>query len=345
MSILVTGGAGYIGSHVCVELLQGGHDVVVLDNLANSRADVIDRIGRICGRRPVLIPGDVCDRQDLQRVFHKYDISAVLHFAGRKAVGESWEMPVEYYDVNVGGAVRLVEAMKKHDVRTLVFSSSATVYGKPDSVPIPETAPVRPENPYGRTKAMVEQFLRDVAASRSDWRIALLRYFNPVGAHESGLIGEDPQGIPNNLMPYISQVAAGRLRELSVFGDDYGTTDGTGVRDYIHVRDLARGHLAALDHLADNPGVTTVNLGTGRGYSVLEMIRAFEKASECSILFRVTGRRAGDIGTCWADVTRTREILGWEAVHGVDDMCRDAWKWQQWAEANLYKEECSAADA
>jgi len=332
--ILVTGGAGYVGSHVCVELLAAGREVVILDNLANSSASVVGRIERIAGRRVAFVEGDVRDRSALKALFAQHPIVAVMHFAGLKAVGESVAQPLAYYDNNVQGSVVLAEAMAAHDVRTLVFSSSATVYGEPHAVPIREDFPLQPANPYGRTKLMVETLLRDLAASQGGWRIALLRYFNPVGAHESGLIGEDPRGVPNNLLPYMSQVAAGRLERLSVFGGDYPTPDGTGVRDYIHVGDLAQGHLAALRYLAAHEGVLTVNLGTGRGYSVLEMVRAFERASGRAIPLQVVTQRPGDIAACYADPSLAAELLGWRAQRDAEAMCRDAWRWEQWRTAN-----------
>ncbi len=327
--ILVTGGAGYIGSHTVVALLGAGHGVVILDNLSNSSVDVVDRIERIAGIRPGFVEGDIRDRDVLARVFGEHEVSAVIHFAGLKAVGESVAEPLRYYDNNVTGTLRLVEAMQVAGVRSLVFSSSATVYGDPHAVPIREDFPLSATNPYGRSKLMVEEVLRDVAKADDSWRIALLRYFNPVGAHESGFIGEDPQGIPNNLMPFITQVAVGRRAELSIFGGDYPTVDGTGVRDYIHVVDLARGHLAALSRIAETPGVLTVNLGTGQGYSVLEVLRAFERASGRPVPFRMVDRRPGDIAQCYADPTLAAELLGWRAEKGIDEMCADSWRWQQ----------------
>ncbi|MGA8148038.1 MAG: UDP-glucose 4-epimerase GalE [Gallionellaceae bacterium] len=333
-AVLVTGGAGYIGSHTCVELLQAGHEVIVFDNLCNSKASVLERIGQIAGRQPQFIEGDIRDKAALERIFAGHSIAAVLHFAGLKAVGESVAHPLAYYDNNVHGSMVLFDAMMRHGVRTLVFSSSATVYGAPAALPIREDFPLGATNPYGRSKIMVEDVLRDVAVADPQWRIALLRYFNPVGAHDSGLIGESPSGIPNNLMPYISQVAAGKREFLSVFGDDYPTADGTGVRDYIHVVDLARGHLAALDHLGKSAGVITVNLGTGEGYSVLDMVHAFERASGKKIPYRIVGRRAGDIAACYADPQLAKALLGWRAEFGLERMCRDTWRWQQWAVAH-----------
>ncbi|MGC2457097.1 MAG: UDP-glucose 4-epimerase GalE [Gallionellaceae bacterium] len=333
-AVLVTGGAGYIGSHTCVELLQAGHEVIVFDNLCNSKASVLERIGQIAGRQPEFIEGDIRDKAALQRIFAGHSIAAVLHFAGLKAVGESVAQPLAYYDNNVHGSMVLFDAMVRHGVRTLVFSSSATVYGAPAALPIRENFPLGATNPYGRSKIMVEDVLRDLAVADPQWRIALLRYFNPVGAHDSGLIGESPSGIPNNLMPYISQVAAGKREFLSVFGDDYPTPDGTGVRDYIHVVDLARGHLAALDYLGKSAGVLTVNLGTGEGYSVLDMVHGFERASGKKIPYRIVGRRAGDIAACYADPQLARTLLGWRAEFGLERMCRDTWRWQQWAVAH-----------
>ncbi len=328
LSVLVTGGAGYIGSHTVVELMAAGHDVHVIDNLSNSKPSVLDRIERIAGRRPGFDALDVRDRDGLRRVFATHAFDGVVHFAGLKAVGESVTTPLAYYDNNVSGSVTLFEAMAEAGVKCVVFSSSATVYGEPHAVPIREDFPLSATNPYGRSKLVIEEILRDLGTSDPAWRIALLRYFNPVGAHASGLIGEDPQGIPNNLMPYALQVAAGKLSELSVFGDDYPTPDGTGVRDYIHVVDLALGHLAALRKLATQPGVITVNLGTGRGYSVLELVRALAAASGRPVRYRVVGRRPGDVAQCYADPARARDLLGWEATRGLDEMCSDSWRWQ-----------------
>ena len=326
--LLVTGGAGYIGSHVCVELLQTGHEVVVADNLCNSRREVIGRIERITGRTIAFHECDVRDATALRRLFREHAIDAVLHFAGLKAVGESVEQPLTYYDNNVGGTLALCGAMAEAGLRKLVFSSSATVYGNPDYVPVREDHPLRPTNPYGRCKSMVEAILVDIAGSDPAWKIALLRYFNPVGAHESGLIGEDPAGVPNNLMPYIAQVAVGRRDALRVFGNDYPTPDGTGVRDYIHVADLARGHLAALKKLDAMTEVLAVNLGTGRGYSVLEMVDAFRKASGRDIPYRMVPRRPGDIAACYADPALAERLLEWRAECGIEEMCRDTWRWQ-----------------
>jgi len=334
MNCLVTGGAGYIGSHAVVELLAAGHDVFVIDNLCNSKASVLDRIERISGRRPRFAQVDIRDRPALRKVLTTHTFDAVIHFAGLKAVGESVEKPLQYYENNVSGSITLVECMIGAGVKTIVFSSSATVYGDPATVPIREDFPVSASNPYGRTKLMIEDILRDVAATDTTWRVALLRYFNPVGAHASGLIGEDPNGIPNNLMPYIAQVAVGKLKELPVFGNDYPTPDGTGVRDYIHVVDLARGHLAALDALGRRAGVLTVNLGTGRGNSVLEMVHAFSAASGKPVPYRVMSRRPGDVAQCYADPAFALEVLGWKAELGIEAMCADTWRWQQRAAKN-----------
>jgi UDP-glucose 4-epimerase len=327
MKILVTGGAGYIGSHTCVELLAAGHAVTVVDNLANSSAVALERVRAISGRDLGFHRVDLCDGPALRAVFASDHFDAVIHFAGLKAVGESVRQPLRYYDNNVGGTLRLLECMREAGVRRLVFSSSATVYGDPATVPIREDFPLSASNPYGRSKLFIEEILRDEQRANPDWDIVLLRYFNPVGAHASGLIGEDPAGIPNNLMPYVSQVAVGKLECLSVWGNDYPTPDGTGVRDYIHVVDLALGHLAALAATAC-PGVRTYNLGTGRGYSVLEMIAAFERASGRRINYRIAPRRPGDVASCWADPSLARAELGWTATRDVDAMCRDAWLWQ-----------------
>jgi UDP-glucose 4-epimerase len=328
-TLLVTGGAGYIGSHTVLALLQAGHEVVVLDNLANSSQESLHRVARIAGRAPRFVQGDIRDRGLLDRLFAEHPVQGVLHFAGLKAVGESVREPLRYYENNVAGTATLCQAMAAAGVYTLVFSSSATVYGDPAVVPIREDQPVgQPTNPYGRSKLMVEQVLQDTAAADARWRVALLRYFNPVGAHESGLIGEDPQGIPNNLLPYIAQVAVGRLRELAVFGDDYPTPDGTGVRDYIHVVDLADGHLRALQALSSRSGAHVWNLGTGNGFSVLQMVRAFEQASGRPVLYRVAPRRPGDIATCYADPVKAEQELGWKALRGLPEMMADTWRWQ-----------------
>lgn len=335
MRILITGGTGYIGSHTAVELMGAGHDVFLADNLCNSRASVLDRIGRIAGQRPPFGQIDMRDRAALRALLAKNRFDAVVHFAGLKAVGESVSRPLAYYDSNVSGSVTLFECMAEAGLKAIAFSSSAVVYGEPATVPVREDSRLSATNPYGRSKLMIEEILRDTAKADSGWRVALLRYFNPVGAHASGLIGEDPNGIPNNLMPYMAQVAVGKLKELPVYGNDYPTPDGTGVRDFIHVVDLARGHLAALDALGGRPGVLTVNLGTGRGYSVLEMVRAFSAASGRAVPYRIVGRRPGDIAQCYADPALAYEILGWQARLGIDAMCADTWRWQQWAAKNL----------
>ncbi len=326
--ILVTGGTGFIGSHTSVALANAGHDFVILDNLSNSQRDVLDRLTPLCGKRPAFVEGDVRDAATLDRVFAQYPIRAVIHFAALKAVGESVQKPLAYYENNITGTLRLLEAMRRAAVHTLVFSSSATVYGDPASVPIREDFPLSATNPYGWTKLMVEQILADLSKSEPQWRIARLRYFNPVGAHESGQIGEDPSGIPNNLMPYVAQVAVGERPQLQVFGGDYPTPDGTGVRDYIHVMDLAEGHVAALDSLAREPGLLTVNLGTGLGISVLDMVAAFEKASGRPVPYRIVDRRPGDVAACWADPALALQRLGWRTRRDLEQMCTDAWRWQ-----------------
>ena len=326
--ILVTGGTGFIGSHTCVALLEAGHDVVVLDNLHNSDAAVIKRIGQICDREPVFIKGDVRDGAMLKRLFNEHPVTAVMHFAGLKAVGESMHQPLAYYENNIGGTLNLLMAMGHAGVRTMVFSSSATVYGNPASVPITEDFPRSTTNPYGATKLVIENMLADLFWAEPNWRLARLRYFNPVGAHESGLIGENPRGVPNNLMPFIAQTAAGLRDELTVFGDDYDTPDGTGVRDYIHVVDLANGHVAALDYLRSKRDILTVNLGTGQGVSVLEMIRTFEETNQCKVPYRISERRAGDIARCWADTGLANRLLGWQANRTLENMCKDSWRWQ-----------------
>jgi len=329
MKVLVTGGAGYIGSHTCLELLGAGHDVVVVDNLSNSKPLALGRVQALAGRRLRFVEADLRDDVALEGLFSSEPFDAVIHFAGLKAVGESTERPLDYYDNNVGGTMTLCRAMAAAGVKTIVFSSSATVYGDPTSVPIREEAPLSATNPYGRSKLIVEDILRDLHRADPSWSIALLRYFNPVGAHPSGQIGEDPNGIPNNLMPYVTQVAIGRLPELRVFGGDWPTPDGTGVRDYIHVIDLARGHLAALDHLGREPGLLTCNLGTGRGYSVLDVIHAFERICGRTLPYQIVERRPGDIATCYADPTLARDCLGWQAERDLDAMVTDAWAWQQ----------------
>jgi UDP-glucose 4-epimerase len=329
-TVLLTGAAGYIGSHTCVEVIAAGWSPVIVDNLCNSTDVVVDRIERIAGTRPAFVHADVRDATALDRVFGERRIDAVVHFAGLKAVGESVAEPLRYYDNNVNGTLVLLDAMRRHGVHRIVFSSSATVYGAAETMPLTEDAPLGPTNPYGHSKLMVERILRDVAAADPAFRIMLLRYFNPVGAHASGLIGEDPVGTPNNLMPFVAQVAVGRRPQLQVFGDDYPTPDGTGVRDYIHVVDLALGHVAALRRImaADAPRETIVNLGTGQGHSVLDMIRAFEAASGRGVPYEIVGRRPGDVATCYAQVTRAREMLGWEATRGLAEMCADTWRWQ-----------------
>lgn len=329
-SILVTGGAGYIGSHTVLALLEAGHEVIAVDNLVNSSLESLRRVERICGKAATFIEGDIRDRGLLDSIFARYSISAVLHFAGLKAVGESVQQPLAYYENNVSGSVILFQAMAAAGVFNLVFSSSATVYGEPKQMPISESFPTgTPTNPYGRSKLMVEEVLCDLALSEARWSIALLRYFNPVGAHSSGLIGEDPNGIPNNLLPYISQVAVGKLQQLSVYGDDYPTVDGTGVRDYIHVVDLADGHLKALNVITKSQGVHIWNLGTGQGYSVLQMIKAFEQAAGVAVPYKIVERRSGDIAECWADPSKAATELGWKAQHSLDDMMHDTWRWQQ----------------
>jgi UDP-glucose 4-epimerase len=326
--VLVTGGAGYIGSHACIALLEAGYEVVAYDNLCNASAEAIARVAEITGKPLALVEGDVRDPTALDALFAGRAIDAVMHFAGLKAVGESVDQPLAYYDNNVHGTLVLLDAMDRAGVNTFVFSSSATVYGDPASVPIREDFPTGATNPYGRSKLMVEEILADWQLARPDWRVARLRYFNPVGAHPSGRIGEDPSGIPNNLVPFIAQVAVGRRERVAVFGNDYPTPDGTGVRDYIHVLDLAEGHVATLQHLSKAPGLVTVNLGTGRGASVLEMIHAFEAASGRRIPFEVVARRPGDVAECWADPSLAQSLLGWRAGRSLEDMCADAWRWQ-----------------
>ena len=328
MKILVTGGLGYIGSHTCVELIAAGHQPVALDNLSNSSVAVLARVEKITGRPLAFVEADIRDRAALDAVFTGQAFDAVIHFAGLKAVGESVAQPLRYYDNNVAGSVNLFEAMQHHGVKTLVFSSSATVYGDPASVPISENFPLSATNPYGRSKLMIEDILRDLIIAEPDWRIALLRYFNPVGAHESGLIGEEPNGIPNNLLPYIAQVAEGRREKLAVYGGDYPTPDGTGLRDYIHVVDLAIGHVKTLSKLATAPGIVTYNLGTGRGNSVLEMVRAFERASGKPVPYQIVARRPGDIAACYADPSLAKNELGWTAERDIAQMCADSWRWQ-----------------
>lgn len=328
MQILVTGGAGYIGSHTCLELLKSNHEVIVVDNLMNSHVDSLSRVKEITKKPLTFYQVDILDEKGLGDVFERHSIDAVIHFAGLKAVGESVALPLHYYHNNITGTLVLCKLMQKYQVKNIVFSSSATVYGDPETVPIKENFPVGPTNPYGRTKLMIEEILQDIYVSDNEWNIGILRYFNPAGAHESGLIGEDPNGIPNNLLPFISQVAIGKLPELSVFGDDYPTPDGTGIRDYIHVVDLAIGHLKALEKLKSNPGAVIYNLGTGRGYSVLEAIAAFERASNKNIPYKIVDRRPGDIATCYADADFAKKELNWSADIGLEQMCVDAWRWQ-----------------
>ena len=325
MKVLVTGGAGYIGSHTCVELLNAGHEVVIIDNFVNSKPDALDCIRRITGKDFAFCEADLRDRAAVKKLFDEHEIDAVIHFAGLKAVGESVQKPLEYYDNNLGGFFVLAEEMRAHNVKRIVFSSSATVYGMNNPVPFREEMPTSATNPYGYTKVMIEQMLRDLAVADPEWSIVLLRYFNPIGAHESGLIGEDPNGIPNNLLPYVAQVAAGIRPQLSVFGNDYDTPDGTGVRDYIHVVDLALGHLAALNYAETHTGAEAINLGTGHGTSVLEIVAAFEKASGRPVPYKICDRRPGDIATCYADTTKAAKLLGWHATRDIDDMCRDGW--------------------
>ena len=327
-TILITGGTGFIGSHTAVVLLAAGYEVILYDNLSNSRGDVVERIARITGQTPRFVEGDVRERDQLASIFAGTHIDGVIHFAALKAVGESQREALAYYDVNVGGTLVLCQTMAAAGVFSLVFSSSATVYGDPAALPIREDFARSATNPYGASKLMLEDMLADIAAADPRWRIARLRYFNPIGAHESGLIGESPNGVPNNLLPYVAQVACGKREKLSVFGGDYPTPDGTGVRDYIHVMDLAEGHLAALNRLAVQPGLLTVNLGTGQGYSVLEIVRAFEAASGQPVPLEIVARRPGDIAACYADPSLARELLGWSARRNLDAMCRDAWRWQ-----------------
>ena len=330
MSILVTGGAGFIGSHTCVELLENGYDVVVVDNLSNSCEKSLERVKEITGKEVTFYKGDILDRDFLESVFEKENIASCIHFAGLKAVGESVEKPWEYYHNNLTGTLILVDVLKKYGAKNLIFSSSATVYGDPAQIPITEECPKgQCTNPYGWTKSMLEQVLTDIQKADPDWNIVLLRYFNPIGAHESGLIRENPNGIPNNLMPYITQVAVGKLKSLGVFGNDYDTPDGTGVRDFIHVMDLAKGHVKALKKLEDHSGLSIYNLGTGVGYSVLDVVKNFEKATGIQIPYEIKPRRAGDIATCYSDASKAKRELGWEAEYGILEMCRDSWNWQK----------------
>ena len=326
--VLVTGGAGYIGSHTCIALHEAGFDFVVFDNLCNSSQESLRRVEKIIGKKINFIEGDIRSKTDLQKVFDAYKIDSVIHFAGLKAVGESVEMPLEYYDNNVNGTLVLCQVMSENNCKKIVFSSSATVYGDPATTPIKEDFPLSATNPYGRSKLFIEEILRDLFVSDNAYQIVLLRYFNPVGAHKSGTIGEDPNGIPNNLMPFISQTAVGKREYLSVFGGDYNTPDGTGVRDYIHVVDLAQGHVNALQKISSLSKVLTVNLGTGNGYSVLDMVKAFEKASHKPVAYKIVDRRTGDIATCFADPSYAYEQLGWRATKGIEKMCEDSWRWQ-----------------
>lgn len=329
MVILVTGGTGYIGSHTCVELLNAGYEVVVMDNLCNSSEEALEAVEEITGKKLKFYETDMLDKDGLEEIFQKESIDAVIHFAGLKAVGESVEKPLEYYYNNLSGTLTLCDAMRRHGVKDMVFSSSATVYGDPAFVPITEECPKgQITNPYGQTKGMLEQILTDIHVSDPQWNVVLLRYFNPIGAHPSGKIGEDPKGIPNNLLPYIAQVAVGKLEKLGVFGDDYDTPDGTGVRDYIHVTDLALGHVKAIEKLKDKEGVSVYNLGTGKGYSVLEVLHAFEKACKKTLPYEIKPRRAGDIAVCYADASKAQRELGWSAARGIEEMCADSWRWQ-----------------
>ena len=326
--VLVTGGAGYIGSHTCIALHEAGFDFVVFDNLCNSSKESLIRVEKIIGKKIEFVEGDIRNQEDLQEAFDKYEIDSVIHFAGLKAVGESVEIPLDYYDNNINGTLVLLRVMQKNNCKSIVFSSSATVYGDPHTTPIKENFPLSATNPYGRTKLFIEEILRDMYTSDNEFKIVLLRYFNPVGAHKSGTIGEDPSGIPNNLMPFISQTAVGQREFLSVFGGDYDTPDGTGVRDYIHVVDLAAGHVSALNKIPELSDVLTVNLGTGNGYSVLDMVKAFEKASGKEVAYKIVDRRTGDIATCFADPAYAKSVLAWEAKRELNEMCEDSWRWQ-----------------
>ena len=330
MKILVTGGAGYIGSHTCVELLNAGYDVVVMDNLYNASEKAIERVEQITGKKVTFYKTDMLDREGVKKIFDNEKIDAVIHFAGLKAVGESVHKPIEYYHNNMTGTLILCDEMRNHGVKNIIFSSSATVYGDPAMIPITEECPKgQCTNPYGWTKSMLEQILTDIQKADPEWNVVLLRYFNPIGAHKSGLIGENPNGIPNNLMPYITQVAVGKLKELGVFGNDYDTPDGTGVRDYIHVVDLAKGHVKAVKKLEDNSGLSIYNLGTGKGYSVLDIVKNFEAATGIKIPYSIKPRRAGDVATCYSDATKAKKELGWEAEYDIKDMCADSWNFQQ----------------
>ncbi len=329
MRILVTGGAGFIGSHTCVELLESGYDVVVLDNLCNSSEKSLERVEQITGKKVTFYKADILDREALNQIFDKEKIDAVIHFAGLKAVGESVQKPLEYYQNNISGTLVLTDVMRNHGVKNIIFSSSATVYGNPQFIPITEECPKGTcTNPYGWTKSMLEQILTDIQYADKEWNVILLRYFNPIGAHKSGLMGENPNGIPNNLMPYITQVAVGKLKELGVFGNDYDTPDGTGVRDYIHVVDLAIGHVKALKKIKEKAGLCVYNLGTGVGYSVLDIVKNFEEATGVKVPYQIKERRAGDIAACYADATKAKEELGWVAERGIKEMCEDSWRWQ-----------------
>ncbi|MGH1288271.1 UDP-glucose 4-epimerase GalE [Bacillus toyonensis] len=328
MAILITGGAGYIGSHTCIELLNNNYKIIVVDNLSNSSIESLNRIKEITGKQFEFYNENVLNREKMNEIFLENNIEAVIHFAGFKAVGESTTIPLTYYYNNIISTIILCDVMQKHNVKKFIFSSSATVYGIPKTSPITEEFPLSVTNPYGQTKLMIEQIMRDVAKADGEWSIALLRYFNPFGAHQSGRIGEDPNGIPNNLMPYVTQVAVGKLKELNIFGNDYPTKDGTGVRDYIHVVDLARGHVKALEKVLETTGIDAYNLGTGKGYSVLEMVNAFEKVSGKKIPYKITGRRPGDVAICFADVSKAKRELGWEAEYGLEEMCLDSWRWQ-----------------
>lgn len=328
MTVLITGGAGYIGSHTCLQMLEAGYDIVVFDNLSNSQIESLNRVRQLTGKDFQFVKGDIRNKDDLNTLFNQYSISSVIHFAGLKAVGESTEKPLLYYENNVVGSLNLLQVMAQHHVKSIVFSSSATVYGETDTVPIQEDTPLTATNPYGQTKLMIENILRDVYQADNSWRIAILRYFNPIGAHESGLIGEDPNGIPNNLLPYVAQVAVGKLKRLRVFGNDYPTHDGTGVRDYIHVVDLADGHIAALKYLDATPTLITVNLGTGIGYSVLDVVKTFSDKSGAEVAYDILPRRAGDVAINYADPTLAKNLLGWEAKKDLAQMCMDAWRWQ-----------------
>lgn len=330
MKILVTGGAGYIGSHTCVELLEAGYDVVVVDNLYNASEKSLERVKEITGKELTFYQADILDEEALDKIFDKEKVDGVIHFAGLKAVGESVAKPLEYYKNNITGTLILCDVMRRHNVKNIIFSSSATVYGDPAFIPITEECPKgSPTNPYGWTKSMIEQILMDFHTADKEWNVILLRYFNPIGAHKSGKIGEDPKGIPNNLLPYVAQVAIGKLECLGVFGNDYDTPDGTGVRDYIHVVDLARGHVKAIDKIKENPGVKIYNLGTGKGYSVLDIVKAFGKACGHEIPYVIKERRPGDIATCYSDASLAKKELGWEAEYGIEEMCADSWNWQK----------------